>query len=207
MNTNTPSTREAWLSLVIDALRPHFAAAGYTVPANVKASCGFSSSGKGSRKKTVMGEVWNAAASAGGHFEIFINPIEDRPVEVAGTLAHELVHATVGLEAAHKGPFKRCALAIGLTGKMTATVNGPAFIEWFEAQDFPPYPHDRLTPSDAPSKPQATRLLKVECKACEQEGQPYLVRMSAKAFRTGAPICPHHMAPMTCDAVEGDAED
>jgi len=117
------------------------------------------------------------------------------------------VHATVGLEAAHKAPFKRCALAIGLTGKMTETSAGDEFKAWFEGEDFPPYPHAKLTPGEGSrGKPQATRLLKVECKACEQEGQPYLVRMSGKAFRTGAPICPHHMAPMTCDAVEGDAE-
>ena len=34
-------------------------------------------------------------------------------------LAHELVHAAVGVQHGHKAPFKRVAVAIGLTGKMT----------------------------------------------------------------------------------------
>ena len=208
MNTNNITTREAWLTLVTDALRLHFAAVGYEVPGPVKASCGFSSYGKGSRKRTVLGECWDKRASASESFEIFISPVDDDPCSVAATLAHEIVHATVGLEAAHKAPFKRCAVAIGLTGKMTATTAGDAFKAWFEGQDFPPYPHAKLTPGEGSrGKPQKTRLLKVECKACEQEGEPYLARMSAKAFAKGAPICPIHMAPMTCDAVEGEADE
>ena len=202
---NTPTTRESWLAMVTDSLRAHFAAQGYTIPDTVKASCGFSSYGKGSRKRTVLGECWDKRASASGAFEIFISPIDDNPESVAATLAHELIHATVGLEAAHKAPFRKCALAIGLTGKMTATTAGDAFKEWFAAQNFPAYPHAKLTPGEGSrGKPQATRLLKVECKACEQEGEPYLVRMSGKAFKRGAPICPMHDMPMTCDAVEED---
>ncbi len=36
-------------------------------------------------------------------------------------LLHEMIHAAVGIDAGHKGPFKRAAIAVGLAGPMTAT--------------------------------------------------------------------------------------
>ena len=124
---NRIETRENWLNSATDALRAHFQSAGYTVPINVKATCGFPSRSATSRKAQRIGECWDSGASAGSVFEIFISPVLADSETVAATLAHELVHATVGLAAKHNAPFKQCALAIGLEGKMTATVAGPAF--------------------------------------------------------------------------------
>jgi hypothetical protein len=48
-------------------------------------------------------------------------------MQVAGILAHELIHASVGVEHGHKGPLRKMANALGLEGKMTATTEGEAF--------------------------------------------------------------------------------
>jgi hypothetical protein len=74
------------------------------------------------------------------YFEIMISPVLDDPMRVAGVLAHELVHATVGTQHGHKGPFAKLAKKIGLEGKMTATTEGEAF--------------KQAVPSHVPSHPQ-----------------------------------------------------
>ena len=193
---NTPN-REQWLESVTSALRPHFKAQGFTIPGNVKVTCGFPSKSATSRKNQRIGECWDASRSDGKHFEIFISPVVAEPLEAAAILAHELIHATVGLKASHRGPFKRCATAIGLTGKMTATVAGDVFKQWFaaKADDFGAYPHSKLNATSAPKK-QTTRMLKCECAECRAEGAPYIVRLSSAALEIGAPICPVHNITM-----------
>jgi hypothetical protein len=193
---NTPN-REQWLRNVTNALRPHFEAKGFTVPANVQVTCGFPSKAATSRKNQRIGECWDASRSDGKVFEIFISPVIADALEAAAILAHELVHATVGLKAAHKGPFKRCALAIGLTGKMTATTAGDVFKLWFadRAGDLGAYPHSKLNATSAPKK-QTTRMVKCECFECRAEGKPYIVRLSASTLEQGAPICPVHNTVM-----------
>jgi hypothetical protein len=148
--------------------------------------------------KGCVGECWSAECSADGTFEIFIVPTEGETSRIAGILAHELVHAAVGLEAKHGKPFKRVALAIGLEGRMTATTEGPRFLEAVKPilDAVGPFPHARLTDdplarSSAPKK-QAGRQLKCECTECG-----YIARTTAKWLKTaGAPICPTHNTPM-----------
>lgn len=191
-------TREQWLAKATTALRPHFQKAGYEIPKNVKSTCGFPSKDATSRKKRRIGECWDARASDGQQFEIFISPLVHDTWEVLAILAHELAHATVGLEAGHGATFARCARAIGLEGKMTATVAGPKFTEWCATgagKKLGEYPHKRLNASSAP-KIQPTRLLKVECPCCREDGDNYIVRMSATTFAKGAPICPIHNEAM-----------
>lgn len=193
---NTPN-REQWLVNVTAALRPHFKAQGFTIPGNVQVTCGFPSKAATSRKNQRIGECWDATRSDGKVFEIFVSPVIADPLEAAAILAHELVHATVGLKAAHKGPFKRCATAIGLTGKMTATQPGDVFKQWFSgvAGEVGPYPHSKLNATSAPKK-QTTRMVKCECAECRAEGTPYIVRLSASTLELGAPICPVHNTAM-----------
>ena len=194
---NSPN-REEWLASVTRALRPLFADHGFAIPANVQATCGFPSKSATSRKNTRIGECWDTTRSDANVFEIFISPIVADALEVAAILAHELVHATVGLKAKHKGPFIKCARAIGLEGKMTATTAGDAFKHWFDrnAESFGPYPHGKLNATSAPKK-QTTRMIKCTCEECAAEGAPYIVRLSATALEIGAPICPVHNTTMT----------
>src|SRR3546814_3946952 len=48
--------------------------------------------------------------------------------QIAAILAHELVHAAVGIPAGHGKAFKRVALGLGLVGPMRATTPGEAFL-------------------------------------------------------------------------------
>ena len=206
--SNGVETREAWLNLVVTALRPFFAAGGFTVPENVKVSCGFPSRSATARKAQRIGECWDSTRSGSAHFEIFISPVLDDTSRVVDVLAHELIHATVGLKAGHGAPFKQCMAAIGLEGKATATVAGAKFKAWFAGQEFPPYPHAKLNATSAPKK-QPTRMLKVYCQRCADAQNDYIVRMTATAFAKGAPICPTHNVSMRCDTLDSptDAED
>lgn len=162
---NTHSTREAWLAAFIAAASPVFRAKGYQVPANIRASVGFPSTGRSGKR---IGECWSDICSTDGTFEIFIHPSLDNPARVCDILTHEIVHAVVGLEAGHKKPFKQCATALGLVGKMTATIAGPDWHAWASPIliDLGPLPHAALN-ADGGKKKQTTRMLKVTCKVCD----------------------------------------
>ena len=198
------ATREAWLTAGIELLRPHFEAAGYTVPENVKVTCGWPSKSALSVKRQAIGECWSDDASAGKVFEMFISPTLAEPVGVLATLTHELVHATVGLAAKHRGPFKRCAIAVGLEGKMRSTHAGDklrAVLDGY-ATELGEYPHKELRNMTNGQRKQGARLVKAECECCA-----YTVRVTRKWLdMAGAPLCPmdgcdKHGQPLT--VVEG----
>ena len=161
-----------------------------------------------------------------------ISPVMDTPLEegkqgVADILAHELVHAAVGLEHRHGGEFKRVATAIGLAGKMTATTAGPEFAALVKPwlKKLGTYPHAELMPNgngkplppimvpdpNNPTGPkipmprtsgprkQSTRLLKAACDDCG-----YTVRVTKRwLLEAGAPLCPCNSKAMTHEPVEG----
>jgi len=187
-------TREQWLLLCVEKLRPLFAAQGATIPDTVRVTCGFPSKGALSAKKRTIGQCWSPTASQAGNTEILISPTIADTLEVAGVLAHELVHAIVGIPAGHKAPFRKLALAIGLAGKMTATVPGDGFKAWFAQAKLPQYPHAILDMTQI--KKQSTRMLKAFCPHCAAEDQKYIVRLSASTAEIGLPICPIHNEPL-----------
>lgn len=179
-------TREEWLVKATALLAPHFKAAGYTIPTNVRMTCGFPSTKALSAKKRI-GECWSAEASGDKHFEVFISPVLDNQLEVLGVLVHELIHATVGLKAGHKGAFVTAARALLLEGKPSSTTVGEEFEAKIGApvlRKLPPYPHTRLF-ATVKEKKQTTRLLKCVCPECG-----YTVRTTATWLEMGAPICP-----------------
>lgn len=181
-------TREAWLLQATDQLRSGlFKRNGETVPP-VKVSVGWPGGGGNNRK--AIGQHWHPRAAADGMSQVFISPVLVDPVPVLETLVHELVHAIVP-DAGHKKPFKRIALAVGLTGKMTATVAGPVLAAELQglAETLGPYPHARLNLSDR--KKQTTRLLKAVCGMGCGGDKPYNVRITrGQADEVGLPICP-----------------
>jgi len=181
-------TREQWLSQATEALRELFSQHGATIPARVRASCGFPSKSALSAKNRRIGECWSARASADQHAEIFISPTISDSARVLDILAHELVHAAHPGDG-HGKAFKRTARAIGLEGKLTATVAGEAFKQWAEPvlARLGAYPHADLVPSNAQKK-QSTRMLKCICPVCG-----YTVRVAGKwLVDMGAPHCPDH---------------
>lgn len=178
--------RETWLAAIADKMAPWFSDLGFPLP-KIRMAVGFTS--HGSRGKRI-GECWSDTASQDGTCEIFITPFIDDASRVADILAHELVHAAVGLKAAHGPRFRKVALAIGLEGKMTATVAGAKFLEAIAPilEAVGPMPHKRLSAgcdSNRPKK-QSTRMIKCTCPTCG-----YVARTTSKWLdQAGAPICP-----------------
>lgn len=192
-------TREEWLGFVTAGLRPAYAKAGYPIAKEVRFAIGFTSNGY---RGKAIGECWDTKASQDKHAEIFIRPDQDDPEKVAGILAHELVHAAVGVKEGHKGKFKSACKALGFEGPMRSTLPGEAMM----ANVVRPIlklagalPHKKLSAMRGPTKKQGTRLLKCECAECG-----YVVRVTAKWLEAaGAPFCGHKShGRMECDGAE-----
>ena len=174
------SNRETWLLAAIEELDTLVLDQTGAKKATVRVSCGWPSTGaikRANAKSRRIGECWHSGCSQDGVREIFISPALDHPVEVIGTLLHELIHAYLPEEAGHKAPFARAARIVGLAGKPTAT-----FVE--DDSDLAKtivamirrlgeYPHKVL--DRAPKAPQQTRMLKVECPCCG-----YILRTARK---------------------------
>jgi hypothetical protein len=191
--------REQWL---MDALSKQvfpliFAAAGVPAPAKVRVSVGFPKGSRGGKGAHAIGQCWSPGMSADGSAEIFISPRISDPVEVVAILIHEAIHAVDGNKSGHKGEFRRIAKAVGLEGKMTATVMGEVLREkvlrWLLTM--PPYPHAALgggtDPAKGDPKKQTTRMVKAECPECG-----YVVRLSRKWLDVAVPQCPVHHVEM-----------
>jgi hypothetical protein len=160
------ATRESWLAAFAAAARPRFEEAGAPLPTKVRLSIGFPSGG---RRVKAIGECWSDVCSGDGVFEIFITPAIGSAARIADILTHELVHAAVGLEAKHGPRFRKIAVALGLQGKMTATVAGPGWWEWAQPilDALGPLPHAALNARSSSAKPkQTTRNIKVVCPNC-----------------------------------------
>ena len=178
--------REEWLGRLVDALRPMFAENGSPLPERIRVSCGWPSRSALSGKAKRIGEAWSHRCSADGSHETFLSPVLADPIDVGAVLVHELVHHAVGVEQGHKGPFKRCALAVGLAGPMRATTAGPELASRLHAlaETIGPYPHGALVAGDGRKK-QGTRMLKVLCTDCG-----CIVRMTRQWLDdVGAPTC------------------
>ena len=180
--------REQWLADAMQAMRSMFKAAGYTIPQNVRVSCGLPSKGAFSMKKRRIGEAWASQASKDQHFEIFISPTLDDQGEVLAVLVHEIVHVTVGLKEGHKGEFVKCASKIGLQGPWTATTATKPLADELKklAAKLGKYPHGSLEHMTNGRKKQPTRLVKVECPCCG-----YKARITMQWILLGVPQCPN----------------
>lgn len=191
--------REAWLLAATENLRSClFKQHGAEVP-NVRVSVGFPG---GRSPKKAIGQYWPSQACIDATASVFVSPVLHEPLRALDVLVHELVHA-VHPEAGHKGPFAKLAKAIGLTGKMTATVAGPELELRLNAlaSELGPYPHAGINLSDR--KKQTTRLNKAECSACG-----YTCRVTKKWLElVGPPLCPCNSEPMAMPEGESEAGD
>lgn len=179
------ATREEWLVACAQAVRPLFDEQGAADYPRFRVSCGFP---KGGRR--AIGQAWTPSASGDETAELFISPELETLVEagtpgVVDVLIHELIHAVVGNEAGHKGPFAKLAKAIGLEGKMTATYPGQELADKLLHLIAPlgPYPHAQLTKLNVIK--QTTRMLKVTCPSCG-----FICRTTQKWLdEVGVPTC------------------
>ncbi|MGB9154481.1 MAG: transcription elongation protein SprT [Alphaproteobacteria bacterium] len=202
---NTHTTREGWLLAATDELRPHFADHGFTLPDKIRHALAFTSTGKRGR---MAGECWHADSSGDQHFEIYIRPDKDDPLEVLAVLVHELIHTLLPPTVKHGKQFRDIALLVGLQGKMRQTTPTLLLMEKLKtiAANLGTLPHAKLNftaASDVPKK-QAKKWLKAECGA----SCGYSVRITSKWAKIGLPVCPVHPknGPLVCDMPE-DADD
>lgn len=184
----TEINREQWLNAAVSEFKPLFTAAGLTVP-DLYVSCGFPSRNATSNKKRRIGECWDGLCSDDKKPQLFITPFLIDPVAPGGvlaTLAHELVHATIGCKAGHGPGFVKAMKKVGLEGKPTATVAGPELLCKCEqiSKALGKYPHSELK-LVRERKVQTTRMLKAQCPECE-----YTVRLTRKWAEVGVPECP-----------------
>jgi hypothetical protein len=189
--------RESWLLALTEELRPRFAEVGAPLPAEPRLSCGWPSRGATAARNRVIGECWGAKHSADRHPEVFISPALADGVEVAAVVVHELIHAAGQM--GHGAGFRRVAVALGLTGPMTATAAGETLrAELAEiVSELGPYPHGALSWGERERK-QTTRLLKVMCGYCG-----YTVRVTARWLGVGFPVCPCGYMMEPADREEG----
>jgi hypothetical protein len=194
------ATREEWLLAMTEELRADFEAIGAPLPKNIRMSVGFTS--KGARSKSI-GQCWAAEASADSVHSIFISPVLDSQLRIGDVLVHELVHAAAPAGAKHGPKFRKIAEAMGLTGKMSATVAAPRLVARLQEiiDKVGDMPHAALNSGLPVEKKQTTRLLKACCPECG-----YTVRVAAKwVNEAGAPHCPAHGA-MSVEGITTDAD-
>lgn len=190
------ATREAWLMTAIEHLRPKFEEVGAELPAKIRVSTGWS---KNARKGSI-GWTWISGAAEDKVSNVFITPEKSDSVEVLAILVHELVHVWDDCEHGHTSVFKKVAEAVGLTGKMTATVAGDELRDELEALTviMGDYPHAKMIVGDAGGKDsgpkkQGTRMIKYVCETNE-DNKIRVTRGNVEKY--GAPLCACHQEEM-----------
>ena len=179
-------TREQWLNAAALEMKPWVLAAGGDDYIDPLISVGFPKGSRGKSSGNAIGQCWDKSTSEDKRrAHIFIIPTMDDPVDILAVLLHELIHASVGTQCGHKGPFKKVALASGLEGKMTATVPGELLKLQLELlkRKLGGYPHSPIKVKERGSV--GSRLVKVECMDCG-----CIVRMTRKWLdEVGTPSC------------------
>jgi hypothetical protein len=178
------NNREYWLTelaLHVETLMVGIKLAPYRL------TCGWPSRHGLGRKIKVLGECHSEKSSASGVHEIFISPILDKPLEVSGTVCHEMIHVAAGIASQHKGAFVRICKRVGLTkNPPRQAMPGPELEERLARiiDRIGPYPHQALIPQvKVIEKPKSD--LSLICPACE-----CVIRMTTKWFLSvGAPTC------------------
>lgn len=161
-------TREEWLEAAVEEFRGTFEQIGYPLPERVHVSCGWGYGKAHAESKDVAGQCWSGTQSADSAPHVFISPMLHDPVEVLGTLVHELIHAAIDPDMSHGKEFKEAATALGLVGPMRSTV--PDLMTGLEYGNLAaadgalgPYPHApiELLPSLAVNDPAARPVVAV----------------------------------------------
>ena len=181
-----PNNREEWLQVAVGHLRPIMIEAEAPEFLTPHVSVGWAKGSRGGAQGKPIGQCWDKSVSGDKErAHIFISPELTDPVEVLAVLLHEMVHASVGTQCGHRGPFRKVAIATGLEGKMTATVPGAFLTSRLEliSESLGDYPHPGL--NDAQRKKPGSRMLKVEGFDCG-----CIVRMTQKWLEfPGPPEC------------------
>lgn len=138
--------REAWLTEVALQIAPLFR--GFDL-GPYRLTCGWPSKLALGKRVRRLGECHGAPSSTAGVHEIFISPMLDKPLEVAGVACHELAHVAAGVKAGHAGLYLKVIKQVGLTkNKPTQAMPGPLLEERLQKilEKLGPYPHQAMNP-------------------------------------------------------------
>lgn len=170
-------TREQWLTAAVEKMRRLLKEHDVDMPEKWQVSCGFPKS-----RSKAIGQCWSGSCTEDGTHHMFICPSLAKATRVLDVLLHEMIHAAVGTECGHKGKFRIIAKAVGLTGKMTATVceEGSALHDKLVgiATTLGDYPHSALTKNPVAWRPPAGGWVKFQ--SVNEEG--YILRVSPKSL-------------------------
>ena len=193
----TLDTREGWLREVAARLAPVLTETG--IPAlvslnldQVRVSCGWPARGALAISKRRIGECWLAHMNKDGQSHVFVSPCLDNPVEVVGTLLHELLHAALPPKVKHSKTFAKAALAIGLEGKPTATHASEKLAARINAEILPhvgPYPHQAIDASLRPKQATRLRLYECQCEPDREAGTTNKVRVASDNWQATCKVC------------------
>ena len=193
--------RHQWVESALSEFKIHFQECGYTVPDKVRISVGFS---KGNNHAKSLGQCVDKSNSKDDHYELFISPIagangeaeidKAQTVNILETIAHELVHATVGNEHGHQGAFIGCAGKVGFNRPWKYTPAGELMLKVIEGI----IAKQGLFPAGAiilGKKKQGKSLIKCQCEGCDYKA--YITRKMLE--ENGTPVCPNDFEAMYCD--------
>jgi len=155
--------RESWLTDLAIEVVPFFK--GFKLEP-FKLTMGWPISRGKPGKTQVIGECHGIESSTGGVHELFISPVIDKPLQVAGVVCHELAHVAAGIEAQHKGKFLKVCKHVGLTiGKPTHVMPGEKLNESLKriTERLGKYPHKAMKLVTIPKKPGSGVKLVCEC--------------------------------------------
>lgn len=193
------NTREEFLLVAVEKLRPIFNFdLGRDIP-NVRISCGFSFGARAYPKKNggfsiprPLAQTWLPHTTMDGIPQIFISP---EIAEVGGThgllsvLTHELIHVLCNSNHYHHRTFAKLAEKLGFERPWGIPTAGVNLQERFKgiAEELGPYPHSPIIVMRCSTNRKLYAIFTARCKKCE-----YKVNVGTKQLRLGLPHCPLH---------------
>jgi hypothetical protein len=144
--SRTKLWREEWLTQLSQMVLPVFKSWNM---APFRVTCGWPCKGGIARRRKVVGECHALESSKGGVHEIFISPALDQPLEVAGTVCHEMAHVAAGIKAGHGQGYRKVCKSVDLTkGSPTNASPGPVLTDRLHriVESLGDYPHMALVP-------------------------------------------------------------
>lgn len=232
------ATREEWLMAAYQLLRPRFdelaelinkaaeetgktipGIALYVMPERIHISVGF---GYGAKRENevIIGQSWRSDRSADKINHMFVSPEIEHASTVLGIMIHEMLHVLFDCDHGHDRVFAAFGTMLGLAGKPTEMLPGPAFeMELMQlAQiELGAYPHVALDVERRPAvvpapgelvpagggwiergyvgpAPQHARMIKCWCPGSEG-GCGYTTRTARSWIVVARPVCPNPACP------------
>ena len=153
--------REQWLTEIAFQVEPFFK--GFKLRP-YRVTCSWPSHGAFGNQRVVLGQCFSLEHSKAGVNEIFISPLMDKPLQVVGTLCHELAHVAAGPWANHGEGFLKVCRHVGITrGRARSIMPGDRLNGELNKQG--EYPHKAIVPV-MKKVARSQGMLRLECQGC-----------------------------------------